>query len=165
MGSNADLTVGLGKESLCSCTALRKASRRISQLYDVAFSPSGLSTNQRSILAEISRSPPMRVGKLAEALVMDQGALAHTLKPLVRDGLVESTIDPSDRRQRLISLTDAGMTRLIAAEELWASAQDCFETAFGKTESDILRSAMKMLVSPGFLETFQSALRSEQDQA
>ena len=106
----------------------------------------------------------MKVGKLAEALVMDPGALAHTLKPLMRDGLVEATIDPTDRRQRLIALTDAGAAKLTEAEELWANAQDCFETAFGKTESDILRSAMKMLVSPGFLEAFQCALHTEQNQ-
>ncbi len=165
MKNDADLTIGLGKESQCSCTALRKASRRISQLYDVAISPCGLNVNQRGILAEISRSPPMTVGKLAEALVMDPGALAHTLKPLIRDGLVEATIDPIDRRQRLIALTDAGAARLVEAEKLWASAQDCFETAFGKTESDVLRSAMKTLVSPKFLEAYQSALHTEQDQA
>jgi DNA-binding MarR family transcriptional regulator len=161
----ADLTIGLGKESRCSCTALRKASRRISQLYDVALSPCGLTVNQRSVLAQIGRSLPMTVGKLAEALVMDPGALAHTLKPLERDGLVEVKIDPTDRRQRLIALTAAGGTRLAEAEVLWANAQRCFEAAFGKMESDTLRSELKVLVSNGFFEEFQSALHAEQGRA
>jgi len=39
---------------------------------------------------------------------MDAGGLAHTLKPLVRDGLVEIGVDPKDRRNRLIRLTSAG---------------------------------------------------------
>ena len=30
------------EESRCHCTAIRKASRRISQLYDAALAPSGL---------------------------------------------------------------------------------------------------------------------------
>ena len=161
----ADLTIGLGKESRCSCTALRKASRRISQLYDVALSPCGLTVNQRSVLAQISRSLPVTVGKLADALVMDPGALAHTLKPLERDGLVEVKIDPTDRRQRLIALTAAGEAKLTEAEVLWANAQRCFEAAFGKMESDALRSELSALVSNGFLEAFQSALHAEQGRA
>ena len=47
-----------GMDSRCHCTALRKASRRISQLYDVALAPSGLKTTQRAILAQIGRSQP-----------------------------------------------------------------------------------------------------------
>lgn len=70
------------EESRCNCTALHKASRRISQLYDTALAESGLKTTQRAILAQIGRSEPASVGSLAEALVTDAGALAHTLKPL-----------------------------------------------------------------------------------
>src|SRR5215472_3395337 len=94
-----------GMESRCHCTALRKASRRISQLYDVALAPSGLKTTQRAILAQIGRSQPTTVGALAEALVMDAGALAHTLKPLERDELVSIDVDREDRRNRVVSLT------------------------------------------------------------
>jgi len=47
---------------------MRKASRRISQLYDTALAPSGLKTTQRAILAEIGRSEPTTVGALADAL-------------------------------------------------------------------------------------------------
>src|SRR5271169_5725669 len=93
------------KGSRCNCTALRKATRRISQLYDTALAPSGLKTTQRAILAQIGRSEPTTVGQLADALVMDSGALAHTLKPLERDRLLAVSIDPDDRRNRLITLT------------------------------------------------------------
>src|SRR5580700_9277973 len=89
--------------SRCSCTTLRKATRRISLLYDAALAPSGLKTTQRAILAQIGRSEPATVGELAEALVMDSGGLAHTLKPLERDGFVAVAIGPNDRRNRLIS--------------------------------------------------------------
>src|SRR5262249_51178609 len=98
--------------SRCSCTGLRKASRRISQLYDAALAPSGLKTTQRAILAQIHRSEPTTVGSLAEALVMDAGALAHTLKPLERDGLVSIDVDREARRKRVVRLTPAGRTRL-----------------------------------------------------
>ena len=86
MALRKDQVASPGGGSQCNCTALRKASRRISQLYDTALAPSGVKTTQRAILAQIGRSEPVTVGALAEALVMDSGALAHTLKPLERGG-------------------------------------------------------------------------------
>jgi DNA-binding MarR family transcriptional regulator len=146
--------------SQCNCTTLRKASRRISQLYDTALAPSGLKTTQRAILAQIGRSQPTTVGALAEALVMDSGALAHTLKPLERDGFVEVTIDPDDRRNRLIALTPTGRAKLAETDALWAKAQRGFELAFGGTESEALREALQFLVSDRFVAAFESSLTS-----
>src|ERR1700751_403109 len=107
------------RPSRCNCTALRKASRRISQLYDAALAPSGLKTTQRAILAQIRRSEPTTVGSLAEAMVRDAGALAHTLKPLERDGLVSIDVDREDRRNRVVRLTRVGRTRLAESDPLW----------------------------------------------
>jgi DNA-binding MarR family transcriptional regulator len=146
-------------ESRCSCTALRKATRRVSQLYDAALAQSGLKTTQRAILAQIRRSEPAAVGALAEALVMDSGALAHTLKPLERDGFVSITIDPDDRRNRLISLTSKGRAKLAETDALWARAQAGFEAAFGRAESNALRDAMQFLISDGFIAAFEKRLR------
>src|SRR5690349_15218480 len=131
MTGRKDQTARASEGSRCNCTALRKASRRISQLYDTALASSGLRTTQRAILAQISRSEPTTMGALAEALVMDSGALAHTLKPLERDGLLAVAVDPGDRRNRLISLTRHGRTRLAETDALWANAQRGFEAAFG----------------------------------
>lgn len=146
------------EENLCNCTALRKASRRISQLYDSALSSSGLKTTQRSILAQLRRSQPTTVGDLAEALVMDSGALAHTLKPLQRDGLVSIDIDPEDRRNRLITLTTLGRKRLAASDVLWETAQRAFEQAFGHAKSEANRDAMRLLVSDNFDAAFKEGM-------
>jgi DNA-binding MarR family transcriptional regulator len=137
----------------CNCTALRKASRRISQLYDQALAPSGLKTTQRAILAEIQRSQPTSVGRLAGALVMDGGALAHTLKPLGRDQLVSVAVDPDDRRNRLITLTEKGRARLVQSDALWAKAQRGFEAAFG--HNDALSEALGVLISDDFATRFE----------
>jgi DNA-binding MarR family transcriptional regulator len=144
----------------CHCTALRKALRRISQLYDTALAPSGLKTTQRAILAEIERSEPTTVGSLAGALVMDAGGLAHTLKPLTREKLVTIAVDPQDRRNRLISLTPLGRSKLRESDALWEAAQRSFEAAFGAAETEDLREAMQFLVANDFTETFETALAS-----
>jgi DNA-binding MarR family transcriptional regulator len=144
--------------SRCNCTALRKATRRISQLYDTALAQSGLKTTQRAILAQLGRSEPTTVGQLAEALVMDGGALAHTLKPLERDRLIAVTVDPDDRRSRMITLTRQGRAKLAESDALWAKAQAGFETAFGRVESEALRQALQLLVSDRFSSIFEEAL-------
>jgi DNA-binding MarR family transcriptional regulator len=142
----------------CNCTALRKATRRISQLYDTALAPSGLKATQRTILAQLGRSEPATVGQLAEALVMDAGALAHTLKPLERDRLIAVTIDPNDRRSRMIALTRQGRAKLAESDALWAKAQSGFEAGFGRIESEALRQALQLLVSDRFNSIFEKAL-------
>src|ERR1700758_603334 len=75
-------------ETVCNGTALRKATRRVSQLYDAVLSPCGLRSTQRSILIHIARTGTPTMGDLAAALVLDRSALAHNLKPLERDGFV-----------------------------------------------------------------------------
>lgn len=156
MAGRKDRTARDDEDSRCNCTTLRKASRRISQLYDAVLAPSGLKTTQRAILAQISRSEPTTVGALAEALVMDSGALAHTLKPLVRDRLVAIGIDPDDRRNRLITLTAKGRAKLAETDPLWAKAQRGFDIAFGKAESEALREALRFLASNDFVSTFET---------
>jgi DNA-binding MarR family transcriptional regulator len=150
------------EKSLCNCTALRKATRRVSQLYDSALEPCGLRTTQRSILMQIARSGnPPPLGELAEALVMDRGALTHSLKPLERDRLVEIRIDPEDRRNRLVALTAAGRKKLEESQALWKRAQQGFETAFGVAKSAALREALEFVVSEDFVAAFgrRSAVR------
>jgi DNA-binding MarR family transcriptional regulator len=143
------------EKSLCNCTVLRKATRRVSQLYDSALEPCGIRTTQRAILMQIARSgSPPPLGELAEALVMDRGALTHTLKPLERDRLVEIRIDPEDRRNRLVALTAAGRRKLEESTALWKRAQQGFEQAFGVAKSAALREALEFVVSEDFASAF-----------
>lgn len=142
-------------ENNCNCTALRKASRRVSQLYDEALASCGLRVTQLAILNQIARMGTPSMGELARALVMDRGALAHNVKPLERDGLIEAVADPTDRRNRLIALTRAGRRKVAEAERAWARAQQRFEATFGEKESVALRRTLALIVSDQFLEAFQ----------
>lgn len=127
----------------CNATALRKASRRLTQLYDSALEPSGLRSTQFAILVELnnwSGSPPT-LAELAAALVMERSALGHTLRPLEREGLVG--LDPGeDRRQRYVVLTTKGKAKCKECIRLWETAQRRFEELFGRTESATLRATL-----------------------
>ena len=142
-------------ENICNCTALRKASRRASQLYDEALASIGLRVTQLAILNQIHRMETPAMGELARALVMDRGALAHNVKPLERDGLIETAADPADRRNRLIALTRAGRRKIVEAERPWTRAQERFEASFGAKESAALRRALDFIASDGFLDAFE----------
>jgi DNA-binding MarR family transcriptional regulator len=137
---------------------LRKATRRVSQLYDAALAPSGLKITQRAILAQIGRTEPTNVGMLAEALVMDSGALAHTLRPLERDGFVSIDVNPDDRRHRSISLTPEGRAKLAETDALWSRAQAGFDAAVGRVQSAALRKALEALLTEEFSAAFEQGI-------
>jgi DNA-binding MarR family transcriptional regulator len=86
---------------------MRKASRRLTQLYDDALKPSGLRSTQYTILYEIERrsEQPPTMAELASALAMDRSTLGHNLRPLERDRLIALQEGDEDRRQRHAVLT------------------------------------------------------------
>ena len=89
---------------------------------------------------------------------MDPGGLAHTLKPLVRDKFVAIEIDPSDRRNRLITLTPQGRRKLAASDALWEQAQVAFEQGFSKVKSESMRDALRLLISDDFAAIFERTM-------
>jgi DNA-binding MarR family transcriptional regulator len=147
----------LPPEAICNGTALRKATRRVSQLYDTVLAPSGLRSTQRSILMHIARAGTPAMGELAAALVLDRSALAHNLKPLERDGLVAVVVDKRDKRSRLVKLTALGTARLEQSLHLWQKAQQRFEASFGVEQARELRRSLALISSAGFAQAFQEA--------
>jgi DNA-binding MarR family transcriptional regulator len=123
---------------------MRKASRRLTQLYDEALEPCGLRSTQLAILVELARHtttfPTML--ELARSLVIDRSALGHNLKPLERDGLVALEEGDADRRRRHIRLTAKGKVKLAEGVPLWAKAQERFDQVFGKTKAMQLRATL-----------------------
>jgi DNA-binding MarR family transcriptional regulator len=152
----AENPVTLPEPNLCNGTALRKATRRVSQLYDAVLAPCGLRSTQRSILIHIARAGTPTMGDLAASLVLDRSALAHNLKPLERDGLVAVVPDPKDKRSRLVMLTERGNAKLQESMGLWKQAQDRFEAAFGSEQARAMRESLALISSPAFTDAFQS---------
>jgi DNA-binding MarR family transcriptional regulator len=140
---SAGLFAGIEPNS-CNCAALRKASRRMSQFYDAALAPCGLKSTQFAMLAEIDRraETPPTIRDMAEKLVMDQSTIGQNLRPLEREGLIALVTDASDRRSRRVTLTKAGRARLADALPLWSSAQQRFESGFGKRAAAELRTVL-----------------------
>jgi len=67
----------------------------------------GLSMPQFIALRAL-RHGPLSAGHLAERFGVSRPTITRTVDGLVKKGLVERRVDPSDRRVAMISLTDAG---------------------------------------------------------
>ncbi|UUT34911.1 MarR family winged helix-turn-helix transcriptional regulator [Microbacterium elymi] len=63
----------------------------------------------------IDRRGPITLSALAERLEADKGMLSRAVSELEGLGLVERTVDPTDGRIRLITVTADGHARLEAA--------------------------------------------------
>lgn len=125
----------------CNFTALRMASRRISQAYDVALAPAGIKTTQLSILAALERlhATPPTINELAARLVLDRSTLGQNLRPLERDGLLQIRADAADARMRRLVLSQAGRAKLRQGVACWQTAQRQFEARVGAADAAALR--------------------------
>lgn len=106
----------------CACTALRKASRAVSRVYDEALTGAGMTTPQFAILRNLARLGAVPLSRLADLLVMDRTSLYRMIVPMVRHGWLRIDAAPRGRSKAAI-LTPDGETAMIAATPLWERAQ------------------------------------------
>lgn len=139
----------------CACSHVRKAARVITQLYDAFLQPSGLRMTQYTVLVMIALSERETVMRLAEKLAMDRSALARALKPLENQGLI--LVEPgSDRRTRVVRLTEEGRSALIRTHPYWLQAQEQVTAHFGEQQTRLLLADLKSVESlSGVLEDFR----------
>lgn len=70
--------------------------------------PAGIPHVQVHVLLELAGSGTLRPSDLAERLQSDPAVVSRALARLQEQQLVSGDADPADRRQRLLTLTDAG---------------------------------------------------------
>jgi DNA-binding MarR family transcriptional regulator len=133
--------------SRCTCLRIRKAARRISQIYDSHLAATGLTITQFGLLAHVKRLDGVAIGALAEELIMDPTTLTRNLRPLERRGLVSIEPDPRDRRARRLRLTAAGRQALERAQPAWARAQREVEQALGAPEAGALNDTLDSVLA------------------
>lgn len=143
----------------CTNTALRRASRRLGQLYDEALAPTGLRGTQVSLLTQIdAMTLPTNRGNaagptlqdLASQLSLRVSGITHALAPLVRDGLVELMQDSLDARVKHALLTSKGRARLAKAIERWAIANRHVEKIMGSAKTAKLRELADQISAETF---------------
>jgi len=128
----------------CLCLAAQRAARALARRFDDAFRPLDLTNGQFSLLMALNRPKPPSIAPLAEFLAMDRTTLTAALKPLERRGLIAISVDPDDRRSRLLRLTGKGRGLLAKALPIWKEHHALLERQAGP--ADILRQDLALLV-------------------
>jgi len=124
----AAMTQGLPRQLIaeqmlaCTCARLRKVTRRVTQIYDQALTPAGLTITQFGLIACLAARGEVSIGELAEESVMDPTTLTRTLRPLERRKLIKITAAREDRRRRSVALTETGRAVFRDAVPLWRKA-------------------------------------------
>jgi DNA-binding MarR family transcriptional regulator len=126
----------------CTASRVRRASRRISQIYDRHLEPYEVSITQFGILAQLRAHPGVGVSALAERMIMDSTTLSRNLRPLERRGLVACEIDRDDGRARKLRLTPTGRALVERATNGWSAAQRQIEQALGAEGMQTLNATL-----------------------
>lgn len=114
----------------CTCFLLRKLTRRVTQAYDQALAPAGLTITQYSLLAHLARGEGASVSALAARMGMERTTLVRNLKPLVAAGWARYG-ERGAGKPAALELTASGRGRLRTALPLWERAQDALESQLG----------------------------------
>ena len=110
----------MGEE--CIGVRVRLLNRVITNLYDNAFRPLGITTNQMSILVSMLRRGYSTPGEIGNFLQMEKSTLSRNLDRMRKSGWLEILQGENGRSQRL-QMTPKGRKVVEQSLPLWRAAQ------------------------------------------
>lgn len=128
----------------CLCLYVQRAARSLSRRFDNALRPLGLTAGQFSLLMALNRPEPPTMAPVADLLGMNRTTLTAALKPLEREGLVESARDNGDHRARRLKITLSGREMLARALPIWRREMAELTTLLDG-EADQLRHLLRLV--------------------
>ena len=108
----------------CTCSALRRASRAVTQHFERSFRGTGLRATQFSLLSTLALTGPIPLSGLAAKIGAERTTLSRGLTLLSKRGLIRLNSTNADQRVHRIELTPAGHAAARKALPAWRRAQD-----------------------------------------
>lgn len=125
----------------CVFRSVSRLARVVATTFDEGLTPAGLTASQFNLLMTLSRLGPLPIGAFAQRLSMDASTVPRVLAPLQKARLV--AIRPgSDRRVRVLEITDAGCDKLRLALPHWQRLQRRLLQALGEPDWAPLRQSL-----------------------
>lgn len=101
-----------------------------------------VTTTQWAVLVRLAESGPISQSHLGRATAMDGATIKGVVDRLTRLGLAQTAADPSDRRRRTVSMTDAG---LALYKRVVGTAVQVTDATFGPLSADERETLMRLL--------------------
>jgi DNA-binding MarR family transcriptional regulator len=114
----------------CICASFRRASRVLTQHYDTALRPLGMRATQFTLLQALTQAGEVSQRTLGEILDIDSTTLTRTLAIMGRRGWITSR-SGEDRRERWLSLSEAGRAEFKRARPHWEKVQQGLRARLG----------------------------------
>jgi MarR family transcriptional regulator for hemolysin len=76
----------------------------------------GMTVGYLPVLFTLTENPRLSQKRIAEIIGVEQPTMAATLARMERDGFIERTPDPADKRSALVSLSANAQTKLAVVE-------------------------------------------------
>ena len=130
--------------SVCYCDVLRKATRKITAIYDAALVPAGVNLAQFSLLRKIQRADSVSLSELGRLAALDRSTIGRNVRVLQRMDLVRVT-PGEDQREATVTLERRGVAVLREAAPLWDGAQRLIEGKFGEDGAAQLQTLLAAL--------------------
>jgi len=141
----------------CTGALLRRAMRRMTQIYDDALRPFDLKLTQYSVLVNLIGRPGISITDLADLLESDRTTLSRNLGPLQKRGLI--AMEPVDSgRRRQLTVTDKGRTLIQAVFPAWRVAECRVREILGADSTNELHDLLQ-----GFLN--ETRVQDEEDES
>jgi DNA-binding MarR family transcriptional regulator len=125
----------------CLCAAVRQASRALTKIYDAELRPTGLRSTQHCLLRLLGRAGEVRQSDLGEMAALDETTLTRSLRLLQKNGWV-AICAGTDRREKLVAITEAGEKKVEEARPAWSKAQERMRRALPEGEWDSLLAVL-----------------------
>ena len=109
-----------------------------------AMSGCGLSMARTKVLRRLHEQGPVRQSSLAVDFGLSPHSITDIVDGLERIGLAERRPDPTDRRAKLVAITEAGEACLNVAN---ATREDALTQIFGALSQDDLATLLRLLDS------------------
>ena len=115
----------------CVCFNLRRVTRAVTQFYDSEMRRHGIRQTQGSILSSLRAKDSWNMAELSDWLGMDRTTLVRNLRPLQRDGLVQTSGGGRGNRVEL-AITAKGRKKIEKLTPAWRSAQSAVVKTLGE---------------------------------
>lgn len=118
-----------------------KAEQAITSYFRQQLAKGGLTVTpgQTGILYLLEKSDKMTMSELSSSLEMDNSAATRIVDRLERSGFVNRELNPDDRREFYVMITDAGLEEIKKTKSTVRSMNKKIEAEFSEEELEIFR--------------------------